>query len=354
MRSKICMLLVALFLPFMAAAEVNWVFQVGGWYANQYGGRDGVSFNYDYQDGQRRLVYDKNGNLTLAVGMYLQINLSKKMPLFLETGLGYRNKPILSVEEGYKFDPSDKSLMEDPNSYTWGFGGNLIEIPVKAGYRLKLNDSNAFEFGLGPYMSFCISDNDGYGDKFSVGATASVVFRHRCMSFGVSYLNPLFKNGMRDYHKNDFLFTIGINFGTSSWNNIGNAMLIAGQVAGGMADTYNSYNSYSGGGYGGTASYDSDSYSSSSSSHDYQSEYDKWARLAERHYNSITNTGYTYKDKNGKKKGSAGGSMSSGNYTSMKKSYREAQEQMKKIRQKAAKAGVTIRQSEWETRSISY
>jgi len=89
-------------------------------------------------------------------------------------------------------------------------------------------------------------------------------------------------------------------------------------------------------------------------SHDYQSEYDRWARRAESDYNSITNLGYSKTDKQGKKSGSAGKSMSGGNYTSMKRSFIEAQNQMKSIRRKAKAAGVTIQQSKWETATISY
>lgn len=101
----------------------------------------------------------------------------------------------------------------------------------------------------------------------------------------------------------------------------------------------------------------------------YQSQYAHWERLAEKHYNSLTNLGSSVstKDKKGKssKRGKAGGvtqdgdgnysvHLSGGNYTSMKKSLREAQSEMAKIRRKAASAGVKIEQSEWETVTVSY
>lgn len=90
------------------------------------------------------------------------------------------------------------------------------------------------------------------------------------------------------------------------------------------------------------------------SSRNYQSEYDRWAQRAEKHYNSITNLGTSATKKNGDKVGSAGQGMSGGNYVSMKKSFREAQRQMQSIRRKAQRDGVPIVQSKWETATISY
>ena len=92
----------------------------------------------------------------------------------------------------------------------------------------------------------------------------------------------------------------------------------------------------------------------SGSSGNYQSDYSKWETLAERHYNSLTNIGSSRTDSDGSKNGTAGKDVSSGNYVSMKKSFREAQKQMARIRHKAAKAGITIAQSKWETATVSY
>lgn len=86
----------------------------------------------------------------------------------------------------------------------------------------------------------------------------------------------------------------------------------------------------------------------------YENQYAKWERRAEKHYNSITNLGSSVSNKNNEKSGSAAQSMSGGNYTSMKKSFREAQKQMRSIRNKAAKEGINIQQSPWETATISY
>lgn len=90
------------------------------------------------------------------------------------------------------------------------------------------------------------------------------------------------------------------------------------------------------------------------SSGNYQAQYDQWASRAEKNYNSITNLGYSKTDKNGEKSGSANGSMSSSNYTQMKRALREAQTEMKQIRLKASKKGVTITKSKYEDIQVSY
>lgn len=98
----------------------------------------------------------------------------------------------------------------------------------------------------------------------------------------------------------------------------------------------------------------------SSSAGNYRTEYARWERLAERHYNSLTNLGSTATTKsNGKavaERGTSGGvgHLSTSNYTQMKRALREAQREMVRIRQKAAKAGVRIAQSRWETATVSY
>ena len=86
-------------LPFGASGEVNWLFQVGGMYMKQYGA-EGKFFNYE--TGER----EKGKSFEATAGLYLQIPVSKSVPVYIETGLGYRNKLVLSQAKGFKFKPS--------------------------------------------------------------------------------------------------------------------------------------------------------------------------------------------------------------------------------------------------------
>ena len=125
----------------------------------------------------------------------------------------------------------------------------------------------------------------------------------------------------------------------------------------------NTLQSGSNGGYSGYTGENPylESYSLSSSSRSsgksttyYQSQYNRWANLAQRHYNSLTTTGYRAKSKNENRSGGTLTGMSSSNYTFQKKSLREAQREMRKIREEARKNGITIQQSTWETAAVSY
>lgn len=134
----------------------------------------------------------------------------------------------------------------------------------------------------------------------------------------------------------------------SIWDALGNAsaaFLNAMQSNGqGGYNNYDGYNSYGSG-------YNSGSNSSSSN---YEQQYRNWERRAEQNYNSLTNLGYSATSKNGSKKGNSGQGASVSNYNRMKSALRDAQREMRNIRQKARQAGVNIPQSKWETATVSY
>ena len=92
---------------------------------------------------------------------------------------------------------------------------------------------------------------------------------------------------------------------------------------------------------------------SKTKTNNYQVNYDNWARLAQRHYNSIVNTGGTnVTDKDGKVVGGISGKRSLGNYTAAKRAYSEAQLKMRHIRREAEANGVKIVVSQWENMPI--
>lgn len=85
-----------------------------------------------------------------------------------------------------------------------------------------------------------------------------------------------------------------------------------------------------------------------------QIQYSNWERRAQKNYQSLTNTGYSTKQNGKDRKGSNGESLNGGNYVQQKRCLREAQNQMKRIREQALKKGISIPQSHWETVTVSY
>ena len=316
---------VAMLTGINATAQVNWQFQIGGMYSKKYG-LDGLG--------------EKSGSEELSGAILLQIPV--KQQFFIETGLGWRHKLVLCQAEGCKFDPNNHNY----NGFDSDFA-EFLELPIKAGYKLQLNEKNAFDFGFGPYLSLAFNKPECFNNSsFSAGLNASVAFRHRCMSFGVSWQNPIFKNGLNDYHRNSVTVTIGINFKgrKPNWDKIMDGLSVAGAVLEGATQVASAFTGNSS---------TSETMMSSSSSTNYEAQYRQWEKRAESHYNSLTNIGLSVESKKAAA-GSTMGSMNGGNYVSMKKSLREAQKQMKSIRTKAAKDGVIIPQSKWETATVSY
>ena len=323
---------VAMLTGINAAAQVNWRSQIGGMYSKKYG-----MYSLD----------EKSGSGELSGAILLQIPV--KQQFFIETGLGWRHKLVLCQAEDCKFDPDNYNYKDFDSDFA-----DFLELPIKAGYKLQLNEKNAFDFGFGPYLSLAFNKPECFNNSsFSAGLNASVAFRHRCMSFGVSWQNPIFKNGLNDYHRNSVTVTIGINVKgrKPNWDKIMDGLSVAGAVLEGATQVASAFTGNSS--TSETMMSSSSSTNNSSSSTNYEAQYRQWEKRAESHYNSLTNIGLSVESKKAAA-GSTMGSMNSGNYVSMKKSLREAQKQMKSIRTKAAKDGVIIPQSKWETATVSY
>ncbi len=129
------------------------------------------------------------------------------------------------------------------------------------------------------------------------------------------------------------------------WDALGSFCSILGQTMGAYSGSYSYNNSFS------------SSYSSGSSNvntGNYQAEYNRWEQRAKSNYETLTNLGYSVTNSRNDRSGSTGQSMNTGNYVMQKKALRDAQREMRNIRQRASRAGVHIAQSKWETATVSY
>lgn len=194
-------------------------------------------------------------------GLHLEIPTSHKF--YIETGADFFNYSYSSQ----KYYPDEKDweyeFLEEPV--------NSIQVPLKIGYQLWLNEKNSFLFSFGPYGAYQFSNDDEYGysdeaQDWKVGLQGSVSFRHRAISLSVGWQNPcVFNEGKFRGHKrgsqaNDIVsFSIGIKFGkiNADWGAIASALEASGQVLGAVSEAY--LNTTGSG-------YSSSSYSSGSSS----------------------------------------------------------------------------------------
>ncbi len=218
-------------ITFDAVAQVNWQFQIGGMYSKKYG---------MYGD-----LGEKSGSGELTGAILVQIPVKQRF--FIETGLGWRHKLVLTQADGFKFNHDNFNSINFDSDFA-----DFIELPIKAGYKLRLNEKNAFDFGFGPYLSVALSKPGNFNTSaFSAGLNASVAFRHRCMSFGLSWQNPIFKNGLNDYYKNSIMVTIGINIRgrKPNWDKIIDGLSMAGSALQGASQVASAFASNSQGSY---------------------------------------------------------------------------------------------------------
>ncbi|MDO5396091.1 MAG: WG repeat-containing protein [Bacteroidales bacterium] len=128
------------------------------------------------------------------------------------------------------------------------------------------------------------------------------------------------------------------------WDALGNFANTLMQMSGVQGTPYQS---------AGFGSYDVDA-GSTAGGGNYLTMYRNWERRAEQCYNSLTNLGSSVTSRTGKKSGASGHRVSSGNYVQMKRTFREAQREMRNLRHKANQAGVNIQKSRWEDATVGY
>ena len=329
-----------LLLPSVADAQVMWNLK-GSWMNRQ------VYLDH-YDDGDE---LTKHTRPDWTVGLELEIPLSEK--LNLETGLRWKNHNVF-INKEYEFEAYGK-----PYTVNKTFGARqLAEIPLRLTYKQQLGRNSSLHLGIGPYASYILdggweyyenentyskSSRDAewrdskWNENLHVGLEPSVVINWACLSLGATYNIPCFYKGYKDENKPIIMATLGIRFKSSAWKYVGATLLTIATVGGAAASAWSSAveanQNYSSGSYG-SSSYSSGS--NSSSGGNYETMYRKWEKQAQNAYNSLA--------------GHSGGTVT---YQKNKQLLRDAQNEMKKWREKARKAGIMIPQSEWETKTVS-
>ncbi|MDE7442480.1 MAG: hypothetical protein K2M69_09995 [Muribaculaceae bacterium] len=366
LKAFLVMLLTSLSIQNISAV-VNWRFQLGGMATL-------LRYKPEYSSTSR--------SFTLLFGSEIQIPVKDEW--YIETGLNLRFGPTTFTYEQFDtpgnvaafiplkdFDKNGEYFggSEYRSPYIKSGTGGFLDMPIRAGWKYILNEENEIQFSFGPYMSFALQSPSGEqyrggvakiheSNCFNLGLSPSVVFKHRALSVGIFYYNPCLYNGSKNRETNTLMFTIGLNFNGRS---IDLDKLASGlEAASSVITTVNSSLFASEGmtNYSETtmSDYTPDTELSSGDNGNYEMMYRKWEQRAESCYNSLTLLGSKVTYESGEKSGNAGGpkKVSGGNYQAMKKSYRDAQKEMRKIREKARKAGVIIQKSKWETNPVSY
>lgn len=247
---------------FDASAQLTWNIQVGGIWGKENEGYETGDYTrmsireWDEEDYGRKSIH--NG-YEVSAGLYMQIPI-KTNSMFIDTGLGWKLKNVVSVR--------DFVIHENPDYGDWGahkllnFQGNMnfLELPVRFGYQLNLNEKNSFQFKLGPYISYALGKihkdtpeffqeniNGGIMDfnhtlsPISIGLSPAVIFKHRALSFGAIFNTPCFLNGPRAVKSSSFNLVLSVNLGSTAhwdWDAIADGLESASTIMQGITDTY--------------------------------------------------------------------------------------------------------------------
>lgn len=254
-------------------------------------------------------------------GLEMEIPLSNI--LNLETGLRYRNHYSLAYPD-------------EENHGDYRVAKHHLELPLRLTYKQPLGEHFSLHVGVGPYASYALGDDLGkkWNNNLQVGLEPSVAINWACLSLGATYNIPCFYKGYKDENKPAVMLTLGIRFKSHVWKYVGATLLSIATVGAAASYAWSAANSssYSSSSYSpGNSSYNS----RSSSGGNYEEMYRHWERRAQAAYNSL-----------------AGHSGGSSTYQNNMRLLREAQREMVKYREKAAKAGITIYRSDWETKSV--
>lgn len=279
MSKKLLLLAVVVIASQSVSSQVTWYLQTGGIWGSGEMNKDGSYHGGDYgiiHEDFWNEGYSKNINsgYEVSAGLFMQIPV-KVNRMFIDTGIGWRMKNVVSSRDFYV--PEDPKYAEFGNYKILNYQGrmNFLELPVRFGYQLNLNEKNSFQFKLGPYVSYALGTvykgtQEYFGDTrveprqslspLSVGLSPSIMYKHRAFSIGATLNTPCFYNGLRDVKSTSFNLVIAVHLGSTSgwdWDAIADGLGAASQVMDAVSDTYMQMQSDGGG-----QSYEGDSFSS--------------------------------------------------------------------------------------------
>lgn len=304
------------------------------------------------KQGDKAFAIDKRGNVILSENS--QFYFSSISDGFSEGVIGAVDK--ISHTNGYIYNPlgnegytyNTMGTASDETIERWMSEGERL---FKAGkyvsakdfyYRVLMSNPSKVE-ALNDY-AVCL-DNMGYYDE-AIEAYRMALDIYPGYSLAEENLQSSLENKRAREESKKGVTEDNTSKSGTFWDALGSFCSVLGNMMGGSSD-YTYENSFS-------SSSSLDDSPSKRSASSYQSEYNRWEQRAQSNYNSLTNLGYRAKNKSGDRSGGTLQSMSGSNYVQMKKALRDAQREMRNIRQKAQRSGVAITQSSWETATVDY
>lgn len=282
-------------------------------------------------------TYGKNSFSEGVVGAYDEISRT----------YGYIYNPLGS--EGYTYNTTGTA--SDKTIERWMVEGNALfnarnYVKAKDYYYRVLMSAPSNVYALDNYAA-CLHNMDYYDEAIEAYRMALDIDPDD--DYAKKNLQIALENKQkREDTKNGNSVDDSSKSGTF-WDALGSFCSVLGNMMGGGSNytyesSFSNSDSYSSSGGG----------SSSGNASSYRNEYMRWEQRAQANYQSLTNSGYSVRNRNGSRQGGTMQGMNTGNYVQMKKALRDAQREMRNVRQRAQRNGVTIAQSSWETATVNY
>lgn len=182
--------------------------------------RGGVSYGtLDYGEGFKEHAFSYLGELGIDIPL--------KSRFALEIAVRYKN--LLHVDSYESMNPSTPSDYYK-NYWINGDGdgrANLLEFPVKFGYKIPIFSNTAIRVAAGPYVTCGMDETFRY---YQSGISTAVTYEYKAINLGLNY-NIAIHNAFERYGHNGIFLTVGFKFGSSAWKSIGKAAMAIGSTA---------------------------------------------------------------------------------------------------------------------------
>lgn len=164
----------------------------------------------------------------------LGIDIPFSQTTALEVSLMYKNILLWDKEDDQGWDYLKPYWDNEENDRA-----NLLELPIKFGYKLRTGKRSLVRFAAGPYISAGL---DEHFRIYQSGLTTAVTFEYRKINVGISYDLGIYHHYKVDNPNTPFL-TFGIKFGASGWKGIAVGAAAIGGAALAISNAYNNSNS---------------------------------------------------------------------------------------------------------------
>lgn len=176
------------------------------------------------------VAFNKKDGMRYSDAFYYMVELGIDIPIkqhyALEAAFRYKSAFQWDGKDMYWYD-------EDSHEYIELGRANLLELPIRFGYKFILNKNSKIRLSAGPYVSAGLDNGFRY---YQSGLSTAATYEYKRFNVGLNY-NVALHKGFDNIAGNGLFVTLGLKFGNTAWKAIGQAAMIVGEIATVVAPT---------------------------------------------------------------------------------------------------------------------